>query len=112
MQFDDREKFAAAIALGDHASSVEELINLAQNLDCYWIYPSVHNEEEYGITLLMNWKNRSCRRKPKNISCTRNTGGTRLSMTGDCLPNRAISTTTRTHLQGGMTDGTCRRNTG
>ena len=53
MQFDgDREKFAAAIALGDHASSVEELINLAQNLDCYWIYPSVHNEEEYGHYLV------------------------------------------------------------
>ena len=53
MQFDDdREKFAAAIALGDHASSVEELINLAQNLDCYWIYPSVHNEEEYGRYLV------------------------------------------------------------
>ena len=53
MQFDDdQEKFAAAIALGDHASSVEELINLAQNLDCYWIYPSVHNEEEYGHYLV------------------------------------------------------------
>ena len=53
MQFDDdREKFAAAIALGDHASSVAELINLAQNLDCYWIYPSVHNEEEYGHYLV------------------------------------------------------------
>ena len=53
MQFDDdREKFAATIALGDHASSVEELINLAQNLDCYWIYPSVHNEEDYGHYLV------------------------------------------------------------
>ena len=53
MQFDDdREKFAAAIALGDHASSVEELINLAQNLDCYWIYLSVHNEEDYGHYLV------------------------------------------------------------
>ena len=53
MQFDDdREKFTAAIALGDHASSVGELINLAQNLDCYWIYPSVHNEEEYGHYLV------------------------------------------------------------
>ena len=53
MQFDDdREKFAAAIALGDHASSVEELINLAQNLDCYWLYPSVHNEEDYGHYLV------------------------------------------------------------
>ncbi len=53
MQFDDdREKFAAAIALDDQASSVEELINLAQNLDCYWLYPSVHNEEDYGHYLV------------------------------------------------------------
>ena len=36
----------------DHASSVEELINLAQNLDCYWLYPSVHNEEDYGHYLV------------------------------------------------------------
>ena len=53
MQFDDdREKFAAAIALDDQASSVGELINLAQNLDCYWLYPSVHNEEDYGHYLV------------------------------------------------------------
>ena len=53
MQFDDdRVKFAAAIALGDHASSVEELTNIAQNLDCYWIYPPVHNAEEEGHYLL------------------------------------------------------------
>ena len=66
MQFDDdREKFTAAIALGDHASSVEELINLAQNLDCYWIYRPSTMRKNTGITLLMNWKNRSCRRKPK-----------------------------------------------
>ena len=49
MQFDDdREKFIAAIEYGDHADSLQDIINLAQNLDCYWIYPSVHNEEEYG----------------------------------------------------------------
>ena len=65
-----------------------------------------------GITLLMNWKNRSCRRKPKNISCMRNTGGTRLSLTGAHLQNGATSTTTGTRLQGGMTGGTYRRNTG
>ena len=48
MQFDDdREKFIAAIEYGDHADSLQDIINLAQNLDCYWIYPSVHNEEEY-----------------------------------------------------------------
>ena len=53
MQFDDdREKFIAAIEYGDHADSLQDIINLAQNLDCYWIYPSVHNEEEYGHYLV------------------------------------------------------------
>ena len=53
MQFDDdREKFIAAIEYGDHADRLQDIINLAQNLDCYWIYPSVHNEEEYGHYLV------------------------------------------------------------
>ena len=53
MQFDDdREKFVAALTYGDHTGSLQDIINLAQNLDCYWIYPSVHNEEEYGYYLV------------------------------------------------------------
>ncbi|WP_270620531.1 antirestriction protein ArdA [[Clostridium] innocuum] len=53
MQFDDdREKFIAAIEYGDHTRDLQDIINLAQNLDCYWIYPSVHNEEEYGRYLV------------------------------------------------------------
>ena len=37
MQFDDdREKFIAAIEYGDHADSLQDIINLAQNLDCYY----------------------------------------------------------------------------
>ena len=53
MQFDDdRKKFAAAITYGDHTRDLQDIINLAQNLDCYWIYPSVHNEEEYGRYLV------------------------------------------------------------
>ena len=53
MQFDDdREKFVAAIEYGDHTDSLQDIINLAQNLDCYWIYPSVKNEEDYGHYLV------------------------------------------------------------
>ena len=44
----DRDKFAAAVTLGEYAGSVKDLINLAQNLDCYWIYPTVQDEEAYG----------------------------------------------------------------
>ena len=49
---DDRDKFTAAVTLGEHAGSVKDLINLAQNLDCYWIYPTVRNEADYGYYLI------------------------------------------------------------
>ena len=53
MQFDDdREKFTAAITYGDHTRDLQDIINLAQNLDCYWIYPSVKTEEDYGHYLI------------------------------------------------------------
>ena len=48
----DRDKFAAAVTLGEYAGSVKDLINLAQNLDCYWIYPTVQDEEAYGHYLI------------------------------------------------------------
>ena len=49
---EDRDKFAAAVTLGEHAGSVKDLINLAQNLDCYWIYPTVRTEADYGYYLI------------------------------------------------------------
>lgn len=53
MQFDDDlEKFIAALTYGDHTDSLQDIINLAQNLDCYWIYPAVKNEEDYGHYLV------------------------------------------------------------
>lgn len=53
MQFDDdREKFIAAITYGDHTRDLQDIINLAQNLDCYWLYPSVKSEEDYGHYLI------------------------------------------------------------
>ena len=53
MQFDDdREKFIAAMAYGDHTRDLQDIINLAQNLDCYWLYPSVQSEEDYGHYLI------------------------------------------------------------
>ena len=47
-----RDKFAAAVTLGEYAGNIKDLINLAQNLDCYWIYPTVQNEEDYGYYLI------------------------------------------------------------
>ena len=83
MQFDDdREKFVAAMEYGDHTRDLQDIINLAQNLDCYWLYPSVQSEEDYGHYLIEELDDWSCPKKQKNISCMRNTGGTLLSMTG------------------------------
>ena len=49
---EDRNKFTAAVALGERAGNIKDLINLAQNLDCYWLYPTVQNEEDYGYYLI------------------------------------------------------------
>ena len=49
---EDRDKFAAAVTLGERAGNIKDLINLAQNLDCYWLYPGVQNEEDYGYYLI------------------------------------------------------------
>lgn len=48
MDTGDMERFAAAVDYGEHTGSVKELINLAQNLDCYDFYPGVQDEEELG----------------------------------------------------------------
>lgn len=44
----DLEKFEAVIDSGEHTSSVKELINLTQNLDCYDFYPDVGDDETLG----------------------------------------------------------------
>lgn len=42
------EKFEAVIDSGEYTSSVKELINLAQNLDCFEFYPGVTDDETLG----------------------------------------------------------------
>ena len=49
---EDKGKFAAAVTLGEYAGNLKDLINLAQNLDCYWLYPTVQSEEDYGYYLV------------------------------------------------------------
>jgi len=49
---EERDKFAAAAQYGDHAASAADLINLTHNLDCYWLYPTVQSEEDYGYYLI------------------------------------------------------------
>lgn len=40
--------FTAALALGEHTSSVKDLINLAQNLDCFDFYTDIADEDDLG----------------------------------------------------------------
>lgn len=49
---EDKEKFAAAVTHSEYAGNLKDLINLAQNLDCYWLYPTVQSEEDYGYYLI------------------------------------------------------------
>ena len=49
---EERDKFAATAQYGDHAASAADLINLTHNLDCYWLYPTVHNSDDYGHYLI------------------------------------------------------------
>lgn len=42
------ERFQAAMEIGDHTGSIQELINLTENLDCYDIYPDIHDHDDLG----------------------------------------------------------------
>ena len=42
------ETLEAVLDSGDHCSSVRDIINLPQNLDCYGFYPGVSDEETLG----------------------------------------------------------------
>ncbi|MEY8232904.1 antirestriction protein ArdA [Oscillospiraceae bacterium 50-16] len=42
------EKFEAALHMGAHTSSVADIINLAENLDCFEFYPDIESEEDLG----------------------------------------------------------------
>lgn len=45
---DEYERFQAAMEVGDHTGSIQELINLTENLDCYDVYPDIHDHDDLG----------------------------------------------------------------
>ena len=45
---DEIETLEAALNKGDHTSSVEDIINLVHNLDCYDLHPGVTDDETLG----------------------------------------------------------------
>ena len=48
MSQDEYERFQAAMEIGDHSGSLQEIINLTENLDCYDIYPDIHDHDDLG----------------------------------------------------------------
>lgn len=101
---EDREKFAAAVTLGEYAGNIKDLINLAQNLDCYWIYPTVQNEADYGYYLIDELDELELPEEVKKYFMYEEYGRDAAINDGADLPNRAISTTTKTPLRSGTTD--------
>lgn len=41
-------QFQAGMELGDHCGSLQEIINLTENLDCYEIYPDIEDYDDLG----------------------------------------------------------------
>ena len=48
MSQDEYERFQAAMEIGDHTGSIQELIKLTENLDCYDVYPDIHDHDDLG----------------------------------------------------------------
>ena len=42
------EQFQAAMEIGDHSGSLQEIINLTENLDCYDVYPDIRDHDDLG----------------------------------------------------------------
>ncbi len=49
------EKFEAAVSAGEYTGSAKNLINLAQNLDCFELYADVHDEDDLGRMYILEF---------------------------------------------------------
>ena len=48
MSVSEQECFEAAVELGEYTDSVQDLINLTENLDCYELYSDIHSDSDLG----------------------------------------------------------------
>ena len=48
MDQSDYARFQAGMEMGDHCGSLQEIINLTENLDCYEIYPNIEDYDDLG----------------------------------------------------------------
>ena len=53
MEQSELEQFEAALTMDDHCGSLQELINLTDNLDCYDFLPDISDEEALGQYYLL-----------------------------------------------------------
>lgn len=90
MSQDEYERFQAAVEVGDHTGSIQELINLTENLDCYDIYPDIHDHDDLGRITLSNWTPCRCRSICATTSTMRPTGGTSPWRKAASLPTLAM----------------------
>ena len=100
---EERSKFTAAVSHGEYGDSMQDLINLTYNLDCYEFFPEVRTEEDYGRSV--------CRRRPDCISTTNPTAGTPTSTRAGTFQTWATSTITGQSSSRFTMDSTSRKNT-
>ncbi len=48
MDRSEYNQFLAAMEMGDHTGSLQEIINLTENLDCYDVYPDIEDDDDLG----------------------------------------------------------------
>ena len=48
MSASEYAQFQAGMEMGDHCGSLQEIINLTENLDCYEIYPNIEDYDDLG----------------------------------------------------------------
>ena len=100
----DIEKFEAVIDSGEYTGSVHDLINLAQNLDCYDFYPGIDSEEALGRAYIEEMEMLDV---PDNVlptSTLKPTGGTHGSMTAAISPPAVMCSITAATLWSGITE--------
>ena len=48
MDQSDYDRFVAAMGMGEYTGSIQDMINLCENLDCYEVYPDIHDDDDLG----------------------------------------------------------------
>ena len=86
----DLEKFEAVIDSGEHTSSVADLINLTQNLDCFEFYPGVEDDEPWAASMWRTWRPLTFPITCSLTSTMKHTGGTCGSTRTATLPPAAM----------------------